>query len=166
MALAFFEEKQKFTQSQFKIWVIAGVLLVEALIAYYVCYKTETFLVPEFLLVILISFFSLGIFFFFELETKVDQEGIQYRFKPFHRRRRHILWTEVAEVTVKTYRPIMDYGGWGIRKGRKGSAYNVFGNQGLALVLKSGKRVLFGTQRPEELRRLIKQLRERAFIQS
>ncbi len=39
--------------------------------------------------------------------------------------------------------------GWG----KSGSAFNVKGNIGLQLYLKNGKKVLFGTQRPDALKR-------------
>ena len=57
---------------------------------------------------------------------------------------------------ARTYRPILEYGGWGIRytMGR-GWAYNVSGNQGVQLELASGKRILIGSQRAEELARAI-----------
>ncbi len=52
---------------------------------------------------------------------------------------------------VLTYSPIKDYGGWGIRYGRGGKAYNVRGNRGVQLQLANGQRLLIGSQRPEEL---------------
>jgi hypothetical protein len=52
---------------------------------------------------------------------------------------------------VQTYRPIRDYGGWGIRYGRGGKAYNVSGNRGVMLELSDGQKLLIGSQRPEEL---------------
>ena len=51
-----------------------------------------------------------------------------------------------------TYNPIMDFGGWGYRvswKG-KGTALNVKGNKGIELILKNGKKITIGTQKPEE----------------
>ncbi len=44
-----------------------------------------------------------------------------------------------------------EYGGWGIRYGMKGMAYNVSGNRGVQLEFETGKRLLIGSQRPEEL---------------
>lgn len=40
-----------------------------------------------------------------------------------------------------------DYGGWGIRYGRKGKAFNVFGSRGLQLEFTNGKRLLIGSQK-------------------
>jgi hypothetical protein len=101
-----------------------------------------------------VTFIVLGLVVLFlkaRLETMVDAEGIRYRFFPFHLRTHEILWETVAKATVRTYRPILEYGGWGIRYGLRGKAYNVSGNQGLELELRGGGRILFGTQRPVEL---------------
>jgi TATA-box binding protein (TBP) (component of TFIID and TFIIIB) len=46
---------------------------------------------------------------------------------------------------------LLEYGGWGIKYGRKGKAYNVSGNRGVQLVFKDGKQLLIGSQRAEEL---------------
>ena len=49
-----------------------------------------------------------------------------------------------------TYSPLREYGGWGIRYGWNGKAYNVSGNQGIQLELSEGRRVLIGTQNPPQ----------------
>jgi hypothetical protein len=51
----------------------------------------------------------------------------------------------------RTYSPVLEFGGWGIRVGGGGMAYNVSGNEGVQLVLKSGRRVLIGTRQPDVL---------------
>ena len=58
---------------------------------------------------------------------------------------------------ARTYRPLLEYGGWGIRYAPfgKGWAYNVHGSQGVQLELTNGKRILIGSQRAEELARAI-----------
>lgn len=88
------------------------------------------------------------------LQTRVDKEGIHYRMYPLHRRFREIRTGEIAKWEVKKYHPIRDYGGWGIRTGfyKKGSAFNIAGDMGAYFELKDGKKILIGTQRPEEMR--------------
>lgn len=94
------------------------------------------------------------------LDTYIDFSGISYRFVPFHLKSRMIKWEEVDKAYIRKYNPIRDYGGWGIRWGSygKGNAYNMSGNMGLQLVLKNGKKVLFGTQLPKDLDHVIEQL--------
>ena len=51
-----------------------------------------------------------------------------------------------------TYRPIADYGFWGIRSGRDGErALIARGNRGVRLELTDGSKLLIGSQRPEAL---------------
>ena len=60
-------------------------------------------------------------------------------------------WPKSCEPRV--YRPVLEYGGWGVRYtpfGR-GWAYNVSGNRGVQLVMSSGRRALVGSQRPDDL---------------
>ena len=63
-----------------------------------------------------------------------------------------ILRSDIEKMEVITYRPIIDYGGWGVRFGRKGMAYNVSGNIGLLISRKNGKTILIGTQKPDEMK--------------
>lgn len=52
---------------------------------------------------------------------------------------------------MREYSPLGEYGDWGIRRGRGGRAYNVKGNRGVRLVLRTGKKVLIGSRYPERL---------------
>ena len=109
---------------------------------------------PDFLLVINWFIFGIGLpalFFFSQLVTEVREDGIYIRFFPFHWTFRRIAFTEVKQCKVRTYRPIREYGGWGIRYGCKGKAYNVSGDRGVQIELLNGKRLLIGSQRAEEL---------------
>jgi hypothetical protein len=87
------------------------------------------------------------------LVTEVRDDGIYVRFLPVHRTFHGFLWHEIESFEARKYRPILDYGGWGIRFGSGGKAYNVSGNRGvlLDLVGQRPKHVLIGSQRPEEL---------------
>jgi hypothetical protein len=50
------------------------------------------------------------------------------------------------------YRPIADYGFWGVRAGRDGErAFIARGNRGVRLELIDGTKILIGSQRPEAL---------------
>ncbi len=90
------------------------------------------------------------------LTTRVDKAGLSIRFRPFHLRPKRIDLSQLADVQAITYRPVADYGGWGIhysfskRVGR-GKTYNVSGNRGVKLTFANGRHLLIGSQRPEEL---------------
>ena len=92
------------------------------------------------------------------LVTEVSTEGVSYKMWPFHGKSRVIKWEEIESAEVRKYKPIGEYGGWGVRIGTKGKAYNVKGNMGLQLVLVSGKRILIGTQKPAELEEVLENL--------
>jgi hypothetical protein len=68
---------------------------------------------------------------------------------------RSIPWTEIRWVEAFTFRPIKDYGGYGVRWNERGIVYTVCGNRGARMELMSGERVLVGSQRADELARLI-----------
>jgi hypothetical protein len=101
-------------------------------------------------------------FFLVRLETKIDEVGIWIRFFPFHLRFKCISWTTVSKVFVREYNPLFEYGGWGIKYGFTGygKAYSINGNKGLQIELLSGKKVLIGTNKAEELELVINQLKE------
>jgi hypothetical protein len=86
-----------------------------------------------------------------QLVTEVRRDGLFIRFYPFHRSFRQVPLERVVRHTVVTYKPLRNYGGYGIRYGLSGKAYNVSGNRGVRLEFSDGKHLLIGSQRPEEL---------------
>lgn len=88
-------------------------------------------------------------FFLLRMETTVSSDRVEIRFWPLAHR--VIPGAEVAGASARTYSPLREYGGWGIRGFARNRAYSVRGNQGVQLVLRNGNRVLIGTQRPREL---------------
>lgn len=94
------------------------------------------------------------------LETSITNEGIDIRFFPLIFRKRHFSWNSIKHAHVRTYAPIREYGGWGLRYGwsGRGKAYNVSGNQGLQIEFMDGKKLLIGTKKPTELREVIQKM--------
>lgn len=103
-----------------------------------------------------ITFLVVWLLFSLKLETTIDRQGIHYRFFPLINKRKTIVWKDISKCYVTTYSPIKDFGGWGYRISHKGKAYNVKGNTGIQLELKSGKNILFGTQKENEAKNVIK----------
>ena len=83
------------------------------------------------------------------LITEVRSDGLHIRFFPM--RWKVIPYDSIASYQARTYHPIRDYGGWGIRWGREGKAYIVGGDEGLQLLLDDQRKVLIGSQRIQEL---------------
>ena len=95
------------------------------------------------------------------METRVGPAGVHLRHFPFHRKFRRWPFDRIGSAEARTYRPLREYGGWGIRIGPGGLAYNVKGNRGVQLVLSSGIRILLGSQEPDALAAAIARGRER-----
>ena len=155
-----YREVQKFRQ----VWIWVVVLAIAGLQWYA---AVEQLLLkrpfgdnpmPDILLAVYLVIFGIAmptLFFFSQLVTEVRDDGIYIRFFPFHKAFRRIAFTEVKQCKVRTYHPIREYGGWGIRVRCKGKAYNVSGNRGVQIELLNGNRLLIGSQRAEELLRAI-----------
>jgi hypothetical protein len=100
-------------------------------------------------LIILLSF----LFISMRLETQVTKEGVFVRFFPFHISPKHYPWENISKAFVRQYRPLSEYGGWGLRLGffGKGKAFNISGDKGLQLEFSNHKKLLIGTNKPAEL---------------
>ncbi|HYK55746.1 MAG TPA: hypothetical protein VEV15_04655 [Flavisolibacter sp.] len=94
------------------------------------------------------------------LETEIKEDGVYYRFFPFQLKMKRIAWDRISKAFVRQYKPLVEYGGWGIRIGIFGSgqAFNVSGNKGLQLIYDNGKKFLIGTQKPEALQMALLQI--------
>lgn len=94
------------------------------------------------------------LFFALKLVVEVRKEGIHAYFSPLYKRT--ISFQDLKDYRVVKYRPILDYGGWGIRfNWRRELALNVAGNCGVRFELKSGRKILIGSQSPEKLARAV-----------
>lgn len=102
---------------------------------------------------------SVALFYFARLDVDVTPREIAIRFTPFHRAPRRISLADVAVAKQRRYKPLDEYGGWGIRGIGSDIAYNVSGDDGVQLVLTSGKRILLGSQRASELEAAIDKAR-------
>jgi hypothetical protein len=109
---------------------------------------------------IVMGFFSLLIMaavIFLVLKAKliieITEHAIIFRFPPFINKSRVINRNEIDRFEVRKYKPIREYGGWGIRLGmrKSGIAYNVHGSTGLQLYLVNGRKILLGTQRKDAI---------------
>jgi hypothetical protein len=149
-----FREAQRFRQPW--LWTI---LSVPALLSAFAVYRQVIVGRPwgdlalsNMALIRVSAFFLLILLWVYEIRfvTEVRQDHLSIQFVLMWRRRT-IPLAEIRSVQVVTYNPVADYGGWGIRKGRRGWAYTVSGNRGVELELSTGERLLIGSQRPDEL---------------
>lgn len=88
--------------------------------------------------------------FLFPMSTTLFADELQVHFG--RRTRFRIPLKNVVRAYARTYDPLGEYGGWGIRGGKGNNrAFNMQGNLGVQLVLRSGQKLLIGSDRPEEL---------------
>lgn len=100
------------------------------------------------------------LFVLIRLYTEINQEGIRVRFFPLLLKPKLYRWSEIADIYVKEYNPITEYGGWGYRRGHAGKAFNVKGKIGLQLIFKDGSKLLIGTQNKATLEALVNQIKD------
>ncbi|MFN4235450.1 MAG: DUF6141 family protein [Bacteroidia bacterium] len=158
-----FTEKQKFTQ--WWIWLI--LLSINGMFLYGIYRQiilkemfgdnpmSDAGLLGMFVITLLISL----LFKIMKLETNIDKQGIYVRLFPLHLQFKHFKWEEIDKAYVRKYNPITEFGGWGLRLGFNGKAYNVKGNNGLQLEFKNGKKLLIGTNRAEEMNQIVKKFK-------
>ena len=94
------------------------------------------------------------------LTVKISRDTVYYKFKPFHLKWKSIKEDEIEKIYVREYKPVLEYGGWGLRSkmNGKGIAFTMKGDKGIQIDLKNGKNVLIGTQKSDEAEKAIKRL--------
>ena len=150
-----FTETQKFNQSWMRVVLVSLALLT--ILPVMIMVDWNELPTAELIIVSIAIAFTLlmigFILFVFRLDSRIDDYGIHYGFFPIPGRMNKLAWSEIEKMYVRKYSPIGDYGGWGYRinfNKSKGKAYNVRGNIGIQLELKSGRKILIGTQKKEE----------------
>ncbi|RMG78816.1 MAG: hypothetical protein D6714_17395 [Bacteroidetes bacterium] len=151
-----YREEQRFTQ--WWLWAILigiGILPVYALIKQIGLGHPVGDHPMTNLGLVLFALFVLGfvvLFYKMRLITEIDDREIRIRFIPFSTR--VFRWEDIESAEIVDYGFV---GGWGIRYGSKyGVVYNMSGRIGLAIRTKSGKKMVVGTQRPDELGKVAK----------
>ncbi len=149
-----FKEKQKF--SQWWLWIILiGIGIIPIIGLYKQLILKQIFgdnPMSDFGLIVFSFFIFLiiGIFFLITLETRITNEGIQMKFIPFVQKR--IRWDEIKNAELVKY----GFSGFGIRISLKyGTIYNIKGKNGLFIELKNGEKILIGTQKQNELKKIV-----------
>lgn len=154
-----FTETQKFRQWWFRL-IITGIAILQVYGLYQQLFLGKPFgnnpISNEGLIMFsLIPLLIVVLFLLLRLDTKVDGEGVHYRFFPFQLNYKLKKWDEIKKAHVRQYKPILEYGGWGIRGWGKNKARNVSGNMGLQLEMNNGDKLLIGTQKEKEMEKAV-----------
>jgi uncharacterized membrane protein YobD (UPF0266 family) len=111
-------------------------------------------IVPTLVACILIAFFIA----LCELRTELREDGLQYQFVPFHLRWRMIPIDNISKIYVIKHSGLWGYyGSMGILSSGRDRAYHTQGKFDVQVVLTSGKKILFSTQKPDEWKKVIKE---------
>ncbi|GAB5538446.1 MAG: hypothetical protein Salg2KO_05490 [Salibacteraceae bacterium] len=95
------------------------------------------------------------LFLIIRLKTVINSHEIGLLFFPFTQNK--VKWEDVKDAKVVKY----GFVGYGIRLWTKyGTVYNIKGNNGLAIELKNGSKLLIGTQREIELKEFLNRLKK------
>ncbi|PKL85720.1 MAG: hypothetical protein CVV22_06050 [Ignavibacteriae bacterium HGW-Ignavibacteriae-1] len=151
-----FSENQKFTQ-----WWIWGIMLLINsiwIVAIFVQLiggtpfgnnpMSDVGIIITAILTILLTVFLRSI----RLDTQIREDGIYVKFFPLYLNFKKYFWYEISKCYLREYQPIKEYGGWGLRGFIKNRALNVSGNQGLQLIFTDNKKLLIGTNKPDEMK--------------
>lgn len=109
-------------------------------------------------------FFSLinlplfALLIFTKLKVAIGTTGIAFQLQPFQIRKKVITWDEVSTASVIKYNPMRDYGGWGLKRGKKGKAYTISGSYGVYLEMKEGKNIMVGLKNHQAANEIITKL--------
>ena len=155
-----FKEEQRLTQIW--LWVI---ILGIASVQWYILIVQVFFKIPvgnnpasDMLAVIIwvLAGIILPVFMYFcKLSISVEKYGIKFRYFLLQIKYKEIKFEDILDYESIKYKPLREYGGWGIRMGKNGIAYTVKGNKGVLLKLKNGKQILLGSQRAEEFKKTL-----------
>ena len=148
-----FKEEQRFTQLWLIVLMVISITVPILIIVQEYTKENTKITTNQLVLTLLGILVSALLIFIFKLTTRIDEKGIHYQFFPFQFKLKLISWNEITRAYIRIYDPIGEYGGWGLKGGwskSKGKAINVSGDIGIQLELKTGKKLLIGTQKKEE----------------
>ena len=100
----------------------------------------------------------MALFFLMNLKTVINQKSINIQFYPFIRKPKAFLWEDIKKIELTKYQPMVEYGGYGIRGLGDDKAYNIQGDIGLKLYFKDGKKLMLGTQKPNEINKVVTEI--------
>ena len=155
MSKVLFEEKQPFYQQPV---ISIGLMLFLVIVVF--LYLNDFLLDSAGVVIIAVTVGILGMLFLIRLTTRITAEGIYYRMTVFHKQERFHAWSDIEHLEMRKYKALREYGGYGIRVGMHGTAFNIRGSDGLQLTLKSGKKILIGTQQPDNMTAALRSLRK------
>jgi len=155
----------KETQTYRGSWVIYFLLLVELptiLLLLIFLIQAEDKSEMGIALAVVTGTMSLVFLFIFnlKLETRIDQYGVSFSYFPFIRTWRKYPREKIKSISVISYSPMTDYGGWGLKGNSTTKAYSVLGDKGLLFDVGEKKKIMIGTMRAQQLEEFLSSWKE------
>ncbi len=107
---------------------------------------------PDWMVILFWLLFGIGMPLFFwwmYLRVTVSTRDVTIQFRPLITQ--VIPLNEIQTATARSYSPLTDFGGWGIRGLGQRRAYSISGSEGVTLQLTSGKEIIIGSHQPRKL---------------
>ncbi len=92
------------------------------------------------------------------LNWSISKTEFSFTFFPFVLKRRTYSMEEVEDIQVMKINSLMEFGGWGLRRGKLGKAYTTSGNYILHIKFKQGTPINVSVLRPQQARDFLDQL--------
>jgi Na+/melibiose symporter-like transporter len=157
--MLFYEEKQ-FLRSNAMIWFAIASLLITflALVLNFSANESDWIgmLILSIVIVSIVPLLLLA-----SVHLRIEKEGIYIRYFPFHFKPLFFNWSEIDHFELRKYNPLSEYGGWGLKGSKNNRAYNVSGDMGLQITLKSGRKLLVGTANPKKMEVALLEIRSK-----
>lgn len=160
-------------EQRFKRWILISVMvipIVAGIVPLILAennipeFKSEGFwgLTITFITVVLVFILILSM----RLRTKINEQGIYYQYFPNHFSERFVPWNEITNCYIKKSKTgIFGSGGYGYRRcffGKsKGVIMNLGGKYGVQLEMKNGKQILIGTQKQNDVEKVLETYKEK-----
>jgi len=85
------------------------------------------------------------------LLVTLDTGGIRAGLGRFRLLRTSIPYSDVRLIESVTYKPLREFGGWGLRGGGEKRAWTARGNRAVLIRTRDGRRIYIGSDEPEKL---------------
>jgi hypothetical protein len=92
-----------------------------------------------------------------KLKVNINTEGISFQFPPFHNKPNLLPWRNIKSIELMRINPLKEFGGWGLRYGKLGTAYTTRGRYILHIEKTEGQAINLTIAQPEEFIKAIAQ---------
>lgn len=162
MANPFFIEVQKYRAKWFWALNIGLLIFIGYLFIKHVVlghpFQGEEAPATDFTVKLITILAVIVVFLLLKLTTRADDTGLHYQLFPLHFKPKTLLWEEIEGCQLTDIADARGFSAWGLSFiGKKNPSYILVGSKAVEITLRSGKKLLLGSPRAEELVEIINQ---------